>query len=268
MTPLGLFFNGYFWVVVFFILSGFVLPVRFFATRRPACIYGGTFRRYLRLMLPLFVIISIYYLIVKMGWANPHSFQTIKTKTFFELILDGTIGTWLNNKDYTYASWTLSIELWATFFVYLIANTVIHYQRRWAIYLALFVFFITPMVTDAYKYTKYHISKKNTPLFWHMPIFLIGVVLSDMEHVYYKGKRPLDYIREWNIWWSIVRNVVLLFLFVSYGSYDGEHRCKVHKNSNCDYWMYATFNFFIPVEVCFYIGALSIILLALVSEWT
>jgi len=63
-----IFIHGYFWVVVFFILSGFVLPLNFFKTGRETCITGGTFRRYLRLMLPVLMIMSLYYLWAKMDW--------------------------------------------------------------------------------------------------------------------------------------------------------------------------------------------------------
>ena len=33
-TPAKIVYHGYFWVFVFFILSGFVLPFRFFVTRK------------------------------------------------------------------------------------------------------------------------------------------------------------------------------------------------------------------------------------------
>ena len=67
MTPLVVFIHGYFWVIVFFILSGFVLPLSYFKTRKPSCIYGGAFRRYPRLMIPVWVTISIYYVVVQFG---------------------------------------------------------------------------------------------------------------------------------------------------------------------------------------------------------
>ena len=62
MSPVKVFYHGYFWVVVFFILSGFVLPLRFFKTGKETCITGGTFRRYLRLMLPVLMILSLFHL--------------------------------------------------------------------------------------------------------------------------------------------------------------------------------------------------------------
>jgi peptidoglycan/LPS O-acetylase OafA/YrhL len=65
-TPVTIFYNGYFWVVVFFILSGFVLTLRFFKIRKASCVTGGTFRRYLRLMIPVWVILSLYYIAVRL----------------------------------------------------------------------------------------------------------------------------------------------------------------------------------------------------------
>ena len=136
------FVHGHFWVVVFFILSGFVLPLRWFRTQKASCIWGGTFRRYFRLMIPLWVSISIYYFIAKMGFTQPQYLHTIKGKGFGHLVLDGLIGTWFGDDSYTIASWTLEIELLATFFVYLIAQTLINYKGRGYLYclFCLFVF--------------------------------------------------------------------------------------------------------------------------------
>ena len=69
-TPVSIFYHGYFWVVVFFILSGFVLTLRFFKIRKHTCITGGTFRRYLRLMIPVWVTLSLYYFVLKMEFLN------------------------------------------------------------------------------------------------------------------------------------------------------------------------------------------------------
>ena len=139
-SPLNVFVHGYFWVVVFFILSGFVLPLRYFATIKDSCIYGGTFRRYLRLMIPAAVAISIYYWVVKMGFTQPKSFRSLKRKNFLHLIFDGLFGIWFGDTSYCIATWTLSIELFATFFVYLLAYTAINYRNRFYIYLLVCVF--------------------------------------------------------------------------------------------------------------------------------
>lgn len=111
MTPLVVLINGYFWVIVFFILSGFVLPLSYFKTGKTSALYGGSFRRYPRLMLPVLYVISIYYLVVKLGVTFRVAFHATKLKNFGTLLLDGLIGTWIGNHDYTVVTWSLSIEL-------------------------------------------------------------------------------------------------------------------------------------------------------------
>lgn len=61
MPPVSALRNGDLWVSIFFILSGFVLPLNFFKTGRESCISGGVMRRYFRLMIPVLMIQSIYY---------------------------------------------------------------------------------------------------------------------------------------------------------------------------------------------------------------
>jgi len=107
--------------MLFFILSGFVLPMRFFKTGKATCITGGTFRRYLRLMVPCFMIISLYYLLSKMGAMGQYTYVRIKDKTFGEFIIDSLFTTWIGGDDWSTATWTMSIELFATFFIYLLS---------------------------------------------------------------------------------------------------------------------------------------------------
>ena len=122
-----IFLHGYFWVVVFFILSGFVLTLRFFKIKKHTCITGGTFRRYLRLMIPVWVILSLYYLVLRMQFPNKenlaegNSFAPLKDKTFLDLIYDSLFAVWYGSCEWAISLWTLSIELQATFMVYLIA---------------------------------------------------------------------------------------------------------------------------------------------------
>ena len=46
-------------------------------------------------------------------------------KTWIDVFLDGILGTWLasdgKNDTWMTPTWTLGIELWATFYVYLLA---------------------------------------------------------------------------------------------------------------------------------------------------
>ena len=65
-SPLHVLSNGSFWVCQFFILSGFVLTLRWFKVRNQSTIFGGVFRRYIRLAMPLFFIMLLYYAVAKL----------------------------------------------------------------------------------------------------------------------------------------------------------------------------------------------------------
>tara|TARA_B110000285_G_C15007497_1_gene554638 strand:+ start:284 stop:574 length:291 start_codon:yes stop_codon:yes gene_type:complete len=80
--------------------------------------------------------------------------------------------------------------------------------------------------------------------------------------------RPLDAIRNLNIWWKIPINLFLLFIFFTYGSYGGNERCMEAHDGECEYWRIMSANGVIPRMVGFYAAAISIIILALTSEWT
>jgi peptidoglycan/LPS O-acetylase OafA/YrhL len=59
--------------------------------------------------------------------------RTIR-KTWSDAFMDGLFGVWFANDDkndtWLTPTWTLSIELWATFLVYLLAQTVRFYKGR------------------------------------------------------------------------------------------------------------------------------------------
>jgi peptidoglycan/LPS O-acetylase OafA/YrhL len=152
-------YHGYFWVVVFFILSGFVLTLRFFKIKKHTCITGGTFRRYLRLMIPLWVILSLYYLalrlevISKEDLKEGNDLHKIKDKTFLDMVYDSLFSVWYGDNDWAIAVWTLSIELTATFMVYLIAQTVVEYKGRQYIYILIIAFFLIPYYINKHGYS-------------------------------------------------------------------------------------------------------------------
>lgn len=267
MTPLVVFIHGYFWVIVFFILSGFVLPLSYFKTRKTSSLYGGALRRYPRLMLPVLFSLTLYYAVVKFGVTYKYAFPAVKRKNYGTLLLDGLIGTWFGNNDYTVVTWTLSIELWATFLIYLLAFVTIEYRWRYMIYLVIFIFIWVPLITDSYKFTDYGLGNGKSKFVACIPMFFIGTLLCDSECIF-KTWRPLDYVRRWGLCLSILRNTILLILFFSYGSYVGKSSCEAVREGNCVFWQYATINWLLPKEFCNYIGAVAIILLGLVSEGT
>lgn len=246
--------------MTFFILSGFVLPMRYFKTGKITCLTGGTFRRYLRLMVPVFIIMSLYYLCAKLDLMGPYTYVRIKNKTFGEFVIDQLFVTWFGGDDWSTATWTMSIELFATFFIYLISQTSVNYRNRFWVYIATLLFFFIPQFTDEYKWTSYKMGK----IVFHIPVFFFGVMIADLET--FKEYRPLDTLRDLSIWWKIPINFVLLFISLSYGSYSNNARCNGVHDSYCDFWAVISWDATIPMPFCTYIGANAFIILALTSS--
>lgn len=115
--------HGTLWVCVFFILSGFVLPLSYFKTGRSTAITGGTMRRYFRLMLPVLMTLSLYYFIARLDVFGESTYNKIKNKSFIDLIYAGMLETWYGGWSFIEPTWTLSVEMWATYLIYLVAFT-------------------------------------------------------------------------------------------------------------------------------------------------
>jgi len=96
-------------------------------------------------------------------------------------------------------------------------------------------------------------------------MFFIGTATCDFDNQ--KESRPLDMFR--NLWWplGLLRNLVLLFFFLSYGSIN-KHGCYYDFDEPCPYFNVITLDSNLPWWICNYIGAIAIFLLCLTSEWT
>jgi peptidoglycan/LPS O-acetylase OafA/YrhL len=275
-SPLGIVIAGYCAVSVFFVLSGFVLPLQWFLKRRYSSIYGGVYRRYLRLMLPMLLALSFYYLAAKLDWTTrPGTLSRVKPKSFFEFLIDGTIGVWFMNTDYAGLTWTLSVELLASYFIYLLALVPIHYYGRWWVYAFTLVFLYLPRVTDAYQVTQYGFDSmyevRTSHLYdkavrQHLPTFAWGVIFADIDSININGRRPLDVLRKLNIWVKIPFNLFLFGLFVIFGSVDIETLSHMRSDDNQRYNLVVTFGYFIGMPVSMLIAALAIFILALTSS--
>ena len=192
---------------------------------------------------------------------GPYTFKRIKGKTFMHVLIDGLFGTWLCDDSWSTATWTLSIELVATFLVYLLAQTAVQYRMRYWFYFAACLFIWIPQVTDKVGLTKLDFGK----LIVHLPVFFLGAILADFETM--KDHRPLDALRNLNTWWKIPINLVLIWVFLALGSYKGNGKCLTDDDGDCEFWRYATLNFTLNKLVCNYLAAIALFLLALTSSW-
>jgi hypothetical protein len=94
-------------------------------------------------------------------------------------------------------------------------------------------------------------------------MFIFGVILADLEM---QEVRPLDWLRNLSMAGSIVKNSILLFIFVSYGSYKLD--CQWKRSGPCFYWQIVGFGGYFPKDLALYLAGVSIILLALTSKIT
>ena len=159
----------------------------------------------------------------------------------------------------------MGIELFASFFIYIIAFTVVNYrQRLFFVYLPILVFIFSAQFTDRFGITKY----KVTEAIIHFPMFLIGTIFADME-CYPKGQRPLDSLRDLNLGLSILRNVLLLAILLCYGAYPGDSTLhQMPYTGHETFFQVVTFNFNMPKELCLYMAGIAGMILALTSEAT
>lgn len=182
-------------MLVFFILSGFVLPMNYFKTGRLVAITGGTFRRYLRLMLPVLITYGLLYFFKQMDAYGEEAFKNLDKKQWYDVLLDGLFGTWMAADGQTDVwispTWTLSIELISTFWIYLVAQTVRQYEKRYWVYIFIIVPLLFVHTLEAFKLVPWTLSR----IFIHLPHFFIGTALCDIEFM--EEWRPLDYVR-WN----------------------------------------------------------------------
>lgn len=220
---MSFFFHGYFQATVFFIISGFVLSLNFFKTRQHTCVTGGTFRRYIRLMIPVWVICSFSYFTIKMQLWKPQNGK-LSEKKFNDLCYDCLIGVWYGDAAWAISLWTMSIELTATFMVYIISQTSVEYSHRDWIYGLIIAWFLIQHLMNEWGYKQegdgirggnLGLTATGTSIYYHYPLFIFGMVLADLET---RRSRPLENLKKLCRFKKICLSSFLFFITISFGS--------------------------------------------------
>lgn len=146
-TPLNLTLKGWQNVYIFFAISGFVLPIGYFKKPETSRVIQGIYRRYLRLMLPVlvvFVIIHVHESCMTQEQSVQHPDVHKARLSFPRTLYAGIFGLWkgdgFSEYNWSPATWTLFIELWASFYIYLMALLCQNYSRKHALYTFVLVF--------------------------------------------------------------------------------------------------------------------------------
>jgi peptidoglycan/LPS O-acetylase OafA/YrhL len=154
-TPLSLVINGSFAVRIFFVLSGFVLSLSYFRSKKVQVVTQAASRRYPRLMLPALASVMFAWVLLKLGWywnveaaalsqqSRVDSFWLLhwfrRDRSFVDALREGTYGTFFFfsfNPARTLNSslWTMPWEWAGSLIVFSLLALFGTLQRRFFIY--------------------------------------------------------------------------------------------------------------------------------------
>lgn len=154
-TPLGVIFAGNFSVVIFFVLSGFVLTYRFMAGQQKS-LFPAAIKRYVRLMPVVYVAIFIGYFLMAWGAIAGHAAGQLSgsqwlaseyfafTPSFTDALYQALIGVFqspASHGSYDPVLWTIYYELLGSFLIFGLASLARGHNRRWLLYLVAAVVF-------------------------------------------------------------------------------------------------------------------------------
>ncbi len=144
-TPLFALINGSAAVVLFFVLSGFVLSVRAFQTQSTTPLIVGAIKRWPRLVGPVLVVSLISGVLAGWGWySNQSVAQAISSPwlgfdfdkpaaqwtSVGQAALEGSLTTFISGQKYFNSSlWTMYYEFYGSMLVFLTAGFVVAYGR-------------------------------------------------------------------------------------------------------------------------------------------
>lgn len=140
------------------------------------------------------------------------------------------------------------------------------YKGRSVIYTLLIAFFLLPYFVNKYNLSDQKLAKTQVGdvVIYHYPMFIFGVIFADLEM---QTEKPLDSLRNLSLAGTIIKNTILIIIVISFGSYKDED-CLYKDSGPCTYWTVVSFNKAITRDIALYIGAISLILLALTSTVT
>lgn len=157
-SPLELPFAGNFAVCIFFVLSGFVLSLRFFQTRDNSVLASSASRRLFRLMIPAAGSVFLAYFLLRSGLMFLHPATVFSDAPNFlkhyylfpahigQAVFQAIYGVWLGNTDlfssYNSVLWTMHFELFGSFLIFMFLALFGKLPNRWVFYGLFGLFFL------------------------------------------------------------------------------------------------------------------------------
>ena len=194
-APFGFMIAGHFAVLLFFVLSGYVLTYRFYETKNDNELRKQAAKRYFRLAIPVFATVMTSYFLFATGIighlekvfsitgapAATSLFQF--TPDLGGALYDATIGVLVNGHEkYNPVLWTMTIEFIGSFVVFGFAMLVGKLRYRWAFYIGALIALSST----------YYLG------------FIIGLIFADLKH----NTKFLEWFR------SVMNKTYLTVLFL------------------------------------------------------
>lgn len=157
-SPLNLIYSGSPSVMIFFILSGFVLSNNYNKTKDRSLLISSSLKRYPRLISPIFFAMIVMYLSL---WASNEFFMTRHLLTIFDVFIQSFINVPFGSGTISNGVlWTMVFEIYGSFLVFATLAIFGCYKNKYYIYLILFI-----VTFDSY-----------------YCLFIFGMILNSMLH--------------------------------------------------------------------------------------
>jgi peptidoglycan/LPS O-acetylase OafA/YrhL len=192
-SPLNILYDGHLSVCIFFVLSGYVLTYKYFATKDDLFIASSAAKRYVRLMVPVLATMLITYLFMRFSlfkntpaaqltnatdfstfFAFPASFTGMLQQALFDVFFK-------QQASYYVSLWTMTFELLGSFLVYALALLFGKLEKRYIFYLitafllrdTYYLAFILGLIVSDLFNSGYGLAEKlKKPYF----VFIFGIV--------------------------------------------------------------------------------------------
>lgn len=209
-SPLNLILNANFCVCIFFVLSAYVLSIKFFKYKKREIIISSAVRRYFRLVIPIASSLIIAYLLicgdlfflkdiipisktdVLDRYGIKYSFFTVLKQAFFQVFF-------IDIETYNAALWTIKYEFIGSFIIFSFLFFFGKSHKRKYIYAILLIVFMNSyylafilgiILSDLSTKSSFKINEKRAFVFFICGLFLGSYPYSEVKNTIY---RVLDF---------------------------------------------------------------------------
>ena len=207
-SPISLIWNGQLAVCIFFVLSGYVLSIKFFETNNRDIVISSALRRYWRLSIPCVVSMLFAYVLLKNKlYFNQEVFEVTSSPwirlfwrqfpDIFEVLKEGFYGIFLDSNASTYNAvlWTMKWEFLGSFMVFAICYLIGNSQFRNYYYFCVTLMLL--LAEEAF-----------------LLAFLFGMILSDLSRQ--EDSRAKIMIFNTIICWGLLFMGLLFIVFLPF----------------------------------------------------